>query len=194
MTTTRFYNPTTLTNVNVPNPIVPQNPSIDWKYNPTALLPGAYAVSGQPLYTISGLWMEKFLSNTSQLWCTGYKIPNVGTTILGIELQLNILRQARIQDLLIQLTLNGSLIGENMASGINSVQSDMYTGDFTEPLNPVGDYNVYGGQTNLWGTTLTNTDVTDPTFGVVISFKSNTTYPHSDLAYVDRVALRTTYA
>jgi hypothetical protein len=194
MTTTRFYNPTTLTNVNVPNPIVPQNPSIDWKYNPTALLPGAYAVSGQPLYTISGLWMEKFLSNTSQLWCTGYKIPNVGTTILGIELQLNILRQARIQDLLIQLTLNGSLIGENMASGINSVQSDMYTGDFTTPLFPVGDLNIYGGANTTWGAELTPTNVADASFGVVISFSSNPIYPHRDLCQLDQAGIRITYA
>jgi len=193
MTTTAFLFPTTVNQVSIPNEIT-GIPSIDWTGLEYISNTGSYAVSKRPLYTISGLWMEKFLSNTSQIWLTNFNIPTNPNTLTGIEFQLNIQRAARIEDLIIQLTLNGELIGENQASWVNPVQSDMYTGDFTEPLNPVGDYNVYGGQTNLWGTTLTNTDVTDPTFGVVISFKSNTTYPHSDLAYVDRVALRTTYA
>ena len=193
MTTTAFLFPTTVNQVSIPNEIT-GIPSIDWQGLEYISNTGSYAVTKKPLYTISGLWMEKFLSNTSQIWLTGFSIPNNNSTLTGIEFQLNIQRAARIEDLIIQLTLNGELIGENQASWVNPVQSNMYTGDFTEPLNPVGDYNVYGGPTNLWGTALTSTDITDPTFGVVISFKSNTTYPHSDIAYVDQVAVRTTYA
>jgi len=193
MTTTKFYDPTSISNINIPNEIT-GIPSIDWKYNPIALAPGAYATSKKPLYTVSGLWMEKFLSNTSQLWCTGYKIPSSSGTIVGIELQLNIQRQARIEDLIIQLTLNGQLIGNNYASTINPVQSDMYTGELLEPLNPVGDLSIYGGPADLWGTTLTAANVADPTFGVVVSFKSNVIYPHSDTAYLDQASLRITYA
>jgi hypothetical protein len=194
MTITDFYNPTTVTNVPVPNTIVPQNPSIDWNYNPTALGPGAYATSTKPLYTISGLWMEKFLSTTSELFCTGFKIPTTSNTVIGIEFQLNVLRQSRIEDLLIQLTLGGNLIGNNYASTINPVQSDMYTGALFEPLKPVGDLNIYGGHTDLWGTTLTAADIADPTFGVVVSFKSNAIYPHRDTVYLDQASLRITYA
>jgi hypothetical protein len=194
MTTTVFYNPTTISNVNIPNTITGYD-SIPWNFNSTAIAPGAYATSSKPLYTISGIWMEKFLSNTSQLWCTGYKFPNTGRPIVGIEFQLNILRAARIQDLLIQLTLNGSLIGENYASGVNAVQSDMYTGDFTTPLSPVGDLNIYGGPADLWGTTgLTSANISDPTFGIVVSFSSNPIYPHRDLCQLDQAGIRITYA
>jgi hypothetical protein len=193
MSTTIFYNPTTITQQNIPNEIT-GIPSIDWNFSPNGIAPNVYASSKKPLHTVSGLWMEKFLSNTSQLWCTGFKFPNTGTTVVGIEFQLNVLRAARIEDLIIQLTLNGQLIGNNYASTVNPVQSDMYTGTLLEPLNPVGDLNIYGGPRDLWGTTLTAANIADPTFGVVVSFKSNVIYPHSDTAYVDQASLRITYA
>jgi hypothetical protein len=46
----------------------------------------------------------------------------------------------------------------------------------------------------MWGTELTSEQLADPTFGIVISFKSNVIYPHTDLAYVNQVALRVTCA
>jgi len=195
MTTTPFYNPTVINQVSIPNPVVPGNDSIDWNFNPTLISSNAFATTKKPLHTISGLWMERFLSNTSQLWCTGYNIPTISGTIVGIEFQLNILRSARIEDLIIQLTLNGELIGDNLASTVNPVQSDMYTGELLEPINPVGDYNIYGSPTDLWGTTgLTASNISNSTFGIVISFRSNVIYPHTDIAYVDQVGLRITYA
>ena len=50
----------------------------------------AYAVSSNTLYTISGLWMERFRSKTNQLWTTNYQIPSLSNTIIGIELRVNI--------------------------------------------------------------------------------------------------------
>jgi hypothetical protein len=195
MTTTNFLFPTSVANVSIPNDVVPTNPSIDWNFNPTTIASGAEAVSSKSLYTISGLWMEKFLSNTSQLWCTGYNFPNNGGQVVGIEFQLSMQRQARIEDLLIQLTLGGELIGKNYASTINPVQSDMYTSEVTTPLNPIGDLNIYGGPTDLWGTTgLTAANIADPTFGIVIAFHSNIIYPHRDTCYVDQASIRITYA
>jgi hypothetical protein len=196
MTTTLFFNPTTISNVTIPNNIT-GIPSIDWNFNPTTIVDNVEAVTKKPLYTISGLWMETFLSNTSQLWCTGYKIPDNGQTPVGIEFALNIRRAARIEDLIIQLTLGGNLIGNNYASTINPVQSNMYTGGGPNDVYPipVGDYNIYGGSSDLWGTTgLTSTNIANSTFGVVVSFKSNIIYPHSDLAYISQAALRITYA
>jgi hypothetical protein len=77
---------------------------------------------------------------------------------------------------------------------INPVQSDMYTGDNTVPT-PVGDSHIYGGPADLWATTdLTASDIANPTFGIVVSFRSNAIYPHRDLAYLSQVALRITYA
>jgi hypothetical protein len=193
MTTTRFFTPTNIQNVTVPNEITGQN-SIDWVNLNRITGNDSYTETVSGLYTIPGLWMEKFLSNTSQVWLTSFNIPSNSQTLTGIEFQLNIQRAARIQDLLIQLTLGGELIGNNYASTINPVQSDMYTADTTAPLNPIGNYNIYGSSTDLWGTELTSSTLTDPTFGIVISFKSNQEFPMRDLAYVNQVALRMTYA
>ena len=191
--TTSFYYPTAIDTVAEYNAITNQW-SIPWNWNPYNISSSTTAITTRPLYTISGLWMEKFLSNTDQLWCTGFNIPASSQTVVGIEVELNVQRASRIEDLIIQLTLNGNIIGDNRASTVNPVQSDMYTGDYTTPLNPVGDYNIYGSSTDLWGTTLTAAQLANSTFGVVISFKSNQIYPHSDLAYVDQVGIRITYA
>ena len=123
--------------------------------------------------------------------------PQVLAALTGIEFRLGIQRAARIEDLLIQLTLNGELIGDNIASTVNPVESNMYTGEYMDspiPPQPVGDFNIYGAADNLWGTTLSSIDIQDPSFGIVISFKSNEIYPHTDLCYVNQVALRATYA
>jgi len=194
MPTTIFYSPTSIQQISSVEEATGR-PSIPWTHSELVISKDSYAVSQQPLYCISGLWMEKFRSKTNALWCTGFNIPNVNSAILGIEFQLNIQRAGRIQDLIIQLTKDGlTLAGENRASEINSVQTDMNTGDFTTPLHPVGDFNVYGSSTDLWGDTWTSTEISSSTFGIVISFQSNPIIPHRDLAYVDQVALRITYA
>jgi len=196
MTTTNFYDPTQLNNVTIHNNVTGHD-SIDWVTKNNTIVENNYAYTKKPLYTISGLWMEKFLSNTSQLWCTGYKIPDNGQQVQGIEFSLNLKRAARIEDLVIQLTLGGVLIGSNYASTINPVQSNMYTGGGPNdiPLTPVGDNYIYGGTLDLWGTTgLTSANIADSTFGVVVSFKSNIIYPHSDVAYLDQAGIRITYA
>ena len=195
MTTTAFYTPTIKTNITIPNSVTHKN-SIDW-----AFTAGTVATSQDTLYTISGFWQEKFLTETSQLYCTHAGIPANGGTPTGIEFMLDIRRESRIEDLVIQLTLGGLddtnfpiLIGENHASTVNPVQSNMYTGEITNPLTPVNDHNIYGSSTDMWGTTLSSADIADPTFGIVISFRSNIIYPHRDLVIVDRIGLRITYA
>ena len=132
MTTTPFRIPTTVMQISVPNEIT-GIPSIPWKNLEYVTSNDSYAVSAKPLYTISGLWMEKFLSNTSILYLTGFNFPDTEQTVTGIELQLHVLRSARIEDLVIQITegglgLDGMPIpqGENIASIINPVQSSMY--------------------------------------------------------------------
>ena len=195
MTTTPFLFPSTRNQVQIFDSINQLN-TIPWQNLENISDNSGYASTVKPLYTISGLWMEKFLSKTNQLWLTGFDFTNTGT-LTGIEFQLGILRSARIEDLFIQLTLNGELVGDNLASTVNPVESNMYTGEYMDspvPPQPVGDYNIYGGPTNLWGTTLSSVDIINPTFGIVISFKSNEIYPHKDLCYVNQVALRATYA
>jgi len=193
MATTLFQSPISLTSVLSFNPIINQY-SIPWNYNPTALTENTYAVTARPLYTMSGFWQEKFQSSTDQLWLTGFKFTNTGRTVLGIELELDIKRAARIEDLVVQLTLSGVLIGKNMASIINPVQADMYTAERAVAPTPVPDYSIYGSGTNMWSTALTSSQIADPTFGVVVSFQSNVIYPHKDLAYLHKARLRVTYA
>lgn len=193
MTTTPFYVPTNITQVDVINDITTLK-SIPWDHDGAIISKEVYAMTRSPLTTISGFWQEKFYRETSQLWTTGYNIPNDSRTITGIELQMNVQRKARIQDLIIQLTLNGEIIGENRASLISQTQSNMYTAELDIPEVPIEDYHIYGGSIDLWGTELSSADVANSSFGAVISFKSNQVVPHSDIVYLDQVAIRITYA
>lgn len=186
--TTPFYLPTNIQQVSI------DDNDITWENENLIISTESYAITSEPLYTISGLWQERFLSSTTQLWTTGYNIPVFDRTLSGIELQLNIHRSSRIQDYIIQLTLNGELIGDNLASNVNPVLIDMYTAEIEVPENPIGDYNIYGSGANLWGTELTSEGIANATFGAVISFQSNQFIPHRDLAYLNSVALRVSYS
>ena len=191
--TKQFINPSQVVNVSSFNSVTQTN-SIDWIFNHGIIAGNNTAVTASRIYTRAGFWQEKFRTVTSELWMTHLKLPDYNMNVVGVEFLLDMQRQARIEDLVIQLTLGGVLIGDNLASTVNPVQSDMYTSETTTPLNPVGDYNIYGGPSNLWGATLTSANIADPTFGVVVSFQSNIIYPHSDLAYINQVGLRITYA
>jgi len=191
--TTNFYSPSLLINRTILNTTTNQN-SIDWNYN-GSISENNYAVTQLPLHTISGLWMERFLSNTSQLWCVNLGIPNNNQTVTGIEFNLVMERYARIEDLLIQLTLGGNLIGDNRASTINPVPVDIYTGsDYGVLMEPPGNNYTYGSSSDLWGTAFTSANVADPTFGIAVSFRSNPAFPHRDLAYLYQLGIRITYA
>jgi hypothetical protein len=280
--TTQFYYPKTITEYGEQNDII--QPLIEWNINGT-LSPDNPITSKKPLYTISGLWMEKFLSHTNELWCSNFNIPDrsqqVGTqitgieawnwhsffpnpyawipssnpvfmslyaigpsivgwtfysandpssavtitaredgsvlefsadpgsapyiaqspdyspavpyTVVGIEVYLDVHRLSRIEDLRIQLRLNDDYIGDNMASPVDPVQSNMYTGENSPLLPIVGNKNVYRSSTEVWGTELTSADVADDSFGVAISFRSNQVYPHRDLVIVNQIGIGITY-
>jgi hypothetical protein len=188
---TQFYNPTVITEHTIFNEVTGHN-SIGWNFS-NIISQNNYASTKQPLYTISGLWMEKFLSNTSELWCTNLNIPDIGQPVTGIQFYLEMHRLSRIEDLRIQLILNDELIGNNMASPVDPVQSNMYTGENSPLLPIIGDVNVYGSEIDTWGATLTNTNVSDPSFGIAFSFRSNQVYPHRDLVIVNQIGVGITY-
>lgn len=191
MSTITYY-PKVLNQVGSFNDIT-NTPSIDWNFDNPAIPQTVLTV--KPLHTISGFWQEIFRTVTSELWYTDLRIPDDSSTIVGIEVDLEMQRNARVQDLTVQLTYNGDLIGDNQASDINPVQSNIYTGENTVTPIPAGNSHTYGSANSLWGTTgLTTAMLADSSFGIVISFQSNHIYPHSDFAQVDRVALRITYA
>ena len=149
---------------------------IAWTHSDDAISKTTYAVSAEPLHTIPGLWQEIYASRTNQLICTGFNFNLVGTGVQGIEVQVGSIRLARIQDYIIQLTLNGELIGDNLADG------------------NIQDLKIFGSNSSLWGTNLTIDNINDPTFGIVVAFRSHVSIPHRDLIYVDQIAMRITYA
>ena len=190
---TQFQSPTIITQVESFNEVI-QRASIPWIHSENIINKDEFAVSTRPLHTISGFWQEKFYSETHRLMTSGYNFTDTDQTVVGIEALISIQRLARIQDLVIQLTIDGELVGDNLASTINPVQADQYTAEVTIPLDPVGDINIYGGGDNTWGREWTSADIANPTFGIAVSFRSNQIIPHSDLVYLDQVALRITYA
>lgn len=112
-------------------------------------------------------------NKTYYIRCTGYNFQNLPASISGIELKLTTKRSGRVTDDTIQLCLNEATIGENQAS---------------LAINPI---KVYGGETALWGlSSLSVSDVQDPTFGVVLRFQSHPSWPHNTPAGIDSVELR----
>lgn len=209
--TTNYLSPTNIQQV------ATDDTTIEWQSLHNIIDKGSYASIITPLHTISGLWQERYRTHTNQIWTTGYDI--IGTklitqagdmittennvqlildsatthTLVGIELSLSTQRLSRVEDLVIQLCLNGALIGLNYALDVPPDIANMYTSDNGIVLTPAGNYEVYGGEFDMWGTTLTIADLTNPTFGIVVSFQSHPTIPHRDIASVDQIALRVYY-
>ena len=279
-TTTAFLTPGTVTQVTDDNGIAWSHILGSVGRDPTG---SQYTITSKELYTISGLWQERFASKTNQLWFTNFPIPytqvgyratftqdvfgNTQTgaagfdstyielashsvmtslfdtstyygnrhynlynpitvtyadgqqqtityvrctnatssgvviglestgghnfpitvqtsnynpastlpTILGIEVQFNSIRGNRVQDYLVQLVINDALVGDNIAD------------PSTDNLK------TYGSSTNLWNSSIALIDMSNPTFGVAISLRSNVLTPHSDLGYLDQVRMRITY-
>ena len=171
-TTTAFLTPGTVTQVTDDNGIAWLNVLGSVGRDPTG---AQYAITSKELHTISGLWQERFASKTNQLWFTNFPFAVSGTTLYGVEVQFNSIRANRVQDYIVQLVLNGALVGDNIA-------------------DPSTDnVKTYGSSTNLWNSGVTLTDMSNPTFGVAISLRSNVLTPHSDLGYLDQARMRITY-
>lgn len=111
-------------------------------------------------------------NKTYFLKITGFNFTQLPTTLSGIELRLTMNRGGRVTDETVSLCINDTLVGTNNA--------DL-------DLNPL---KVYGGEANLWDTNLTIVDVTDPSFGVILRFKSHPQWPHRTGAFIDAVELR----
>jgi len=134
-----------------------------------------YAYTSNELHTISGLWQERFASKTNQLWFTNFSFAPVGSILYGIEVQFNSIRGNRVQDYIVQLVLNGVLVGDNIADPITN------------------NLKTYGSSTSLWNSNIVLADTTNTTFGVAIAFRSNVLTPHKDLGYLNQVRMRITY-
>jgi len=112
--------------------------------------------------------------NTGLLIYSGWdtsSIPNA-STINGIEVKVFSNKDARIKDSIIQLAQSGAVIGSNKA---NADAGEIYT---------------YGTSTNLWGATLSYSDLS--TLQVALKYKPTST-PHRDHCYVYSVQLKIHY-
>jgi len=94
------------------------------------------------------------------------------TVINGIEVKVLSNKDARIEDSIIQLAQSGTIIGSNKASA------------------DAGENYTYGSSTNVWGATLSYSDLS--TLQVALKYKSGST-PHRDTSYVYSVQLKIHY-
>lgn len=176
------FKPNTIIQVNDPNVNM-----ITWDNVEYIKSDDNYAGSSQSLYTISGLYQEKYRSVTNMVYATNFNIPSDSNRKLSkIELLINVRREARIQDYIIQLTLNNELIGDNLAFTLSNHQA------FISNIPVMQDYSIYGSSTELWNTDLSWENITDSSFGVVVSFQSNEEIPHRNVIYANQLRLRIT--
>ena len=103
-----------------------------------------------------------YINKTFYLTATGFEFDTLPDSLSGIELVINADRKGRVTDETVQLILNNAPVGDNLASL-----------DLSESKS-------YGGQSNLWGSTLTINDIVNPSFGIVMRFQSHPQYPHRD--------------
>lgn len=111
-------------------------------------------------------------NKTYYLKCTGFSFNDIPDVITGIEVKLTMNRYGRVTDETVELTLNGDTIGENQAS-LN--------------LDPI---KTYGGNNDLWNTSLQKTDIQNSTFGIILRFQSHPNWPHSSNVLIDAVEIK----
>lgn len=112
------------------------------------------------------------IQKTYFLKITNFNFSNLPQQITGIEARLIMNRFGRITDDTVQLCLEDQLIGENKAN-LN--------------LDPI---KIYGGENILWDTSLTISDISQPSFGIILRFQSHPRWPHKCSPLIDTVELR----
>ena len=115
---------------------------------------------------------KSITEKTYFLKITNFNFQNLPATVSGIELKLSMNRYGRITDDTVQLCLNDQEIGTNQAN-LN--------------LDPK---KIYGGDTILWDTNLSISNVSNSTFGIILRFKSHPNWPHRCSPLIDATELR----
>lgn len=144
---------------------------ISWNLDTSPTSTNSYCVTSEPLTSFNG-------KQTGQLNYSNFFSDNTiggSPTIDGIEVKIESNKANRIIDSIIQLTKDGSLIGNNKAVTDSAVS------------------HTYGGPTDKWGTTLTYNDlITGTGVGVAIKYKSDTV-PHKDICKVWNAKIKIYY-
>jgi hypothetical protein len=116
-------------------------------------------------------------TNTLLIKALGFNVP-AGATIKGIEVDVyrGALRSNAVTDVTVQLLKAGVAAGSNKATGgfwpfipppTVQVGSFQFNVDYRVP-GTGGIEQVYGGPTDMWGTSWTPTDINDAGFGIQI--------------------------
>jgi len=147
---------------------------VSWVDNFSALIhkTGRSVKTSRDLLHIAKQPKHDLVEKTYFIKASGFNFINLPDTVSGIEMKLSMKRHGRISDDTIQLFSDGDLIGDNQAS---------------MGLNPI---TIYGGETEMWNTSLLISKITNPAFGVVIRFRSHPNWPHKTGAMLDAVELR----
>ena len=125
---------------------------------------------------------SQYLKSTS----FGFSIPG-GATIDGIEVQIekkaaSDTASAFTKDIVLQLLKAGTIVGSNKADTVNKwgTTDSIYT---------------YGGSSDLWGTTWTDSDINGSTFGCVFRAEASngTKSGSATLSSVDHVKITVYY-
>jgi hypothetical protein len=134
---------------------------------------GASIGTLDPLIHIARSPKPNITKKTYYLKMTGYNFVELPTVVSGIELQINSRRVGRVTDDTVSLIYNDTILGDNQASLV---------------INPITSY---GGETFLWGlSSVSKETLQDPSFGVVVRFKSHPSWPHKDPMDLISVQLR----
>lgn len=133
---------------------------------------GAFTPLTQPLLHISIAPGRDYRMKTWYLTMSQFNAQRLPETITGIEVELNMNRGGRITDDTIQLMYNNEFIGANRGN---------------EYLDPD---KFYGGSDDLWDFNLTQTMITDSTFGIGVRFQSHPYWPHNEYPRISYIRFR----
>jgi hypothetical protein len=170
----KWYYPTAVTQDSEAITHVPWDSSGNFTYIKSRDLTQTKTVA--PLKHIPNSFSTPIRNKTWYLNCN-FRLGRESGRVNGIQLQLQMDRGSRIVDDTVQLTHDGSPIGENLAN------------------LEIEALKTYG---NTWGLTWTDpgvyamTSTTSTTFGVVLRFQSNFSTPHTTTPAIDFVRMRYT--
>ena len=141
------------------------------------------AAASDNSYALFGYGSGIPLTESGRLAATnfGFAIPS-GATIDGIvvEVEKKCSNAAySSKDKTVSLVKGGSVSGDNKASASVWPTSDAYS--------------TYGGATDLWGLTWTDTDINATNFGAVISVQCNATGKSSVVHSIDHIRITVYY-
>lgn len=122
-----------------------------------------------PLRHIARAPKYDIIDVTWNIMATNFNFDNVPSSISTVILTIDMNRNGRIADDLIQLCYQGELIGINQCKPVADATGKSL-------LTP---HNVYGGNLDVWQLPdLTSSMIQDPTFGVVLRYKGHPSWPH----------------